>query len=158
MRTITLSFLGGLVACVPTLSVGAQSNVITDCSGTTLEIDVCVQRKLDATDHLLNDIYGIVMKELLAGTDDPNPLFNNEITSALIAAERQWVKFKDAQCAAEAALIAPGTAGPAVEGQCLIDLTKSRIGFLRRVAELVHWHSKLCRADKASCVLPADPP
>jgi uncharacterized protein YecT (DUF1311 family) len=157
MRVIAIACLLVLAAFLPAGFVSAQSNANTDCGETTLEIDACVQSKLAATDHLLNEVYDIVIREISAGTDDPNPLFNSEIRTTLIEAERQWVKFKDAQCRNEAALVAPGTAMAAVDGQCLIDLSLQRIRFLRRVAEQTHWNSKLCRAEKASCVLPADP-
>jgi len=112
-------------------------------------------------DHLLNEIYGIVIKEISAGpdTDDSQQLLiNDERKKSLIEAERQWVKFSNAQCGVEFTLVAPGTAAPGIEGQCMIDLIRERILFLRRVAEQIHWDSKLCRSDKARCVLPADPP
>lgn len=160
MRTTSVAFLFGLVACVPSLSARAQSVSPAGCQGGTLEIDACVERKLKAADRLLNETYGIVIKELTAGpdTDDPQDLLvNSEIQRTLIEAERQWVRFKDAQCAAERSLIGTGTAASAVEGQCLIDLTRERIRFLRGVAQQIHWNSKLCRAEKSSCVLPTDP-
>jgi uncharacterized protein YecT (DUF1311 family) len=161
VRIITCAFLFSLVACLPTLSVRAQSGVVTDCAGSQMEIDACLQRKWKAADHLLNEIYGIVMKELSAGPDTADSqqlLVNSEIQRTLTGAERQWVKFRDAQCAVESTLIGTGTAAPAVGGQCLLGLTQERIRFLRHVAEQIHSDSKLCQANKASCVLPADPP
>lgn len=160
MRTITYVFFFGLVACLPILSAGAPRDVITSCPGSQLEVDACLQRKWKAADHSLNEVYGIVMKELSAGpdTDDPQDLLvNSEIQRTLIGAERQWTKFRDAQCAVESALIRTGTAAPAATGQCLLRLTQERIRFLRRVAERVQWDSKLCQDNRASCVLPADP-
>lgn len=150
MRRIVL-FLG-LVACV---AVHAEINTEV-CGETTPEINACVQRKLEKADQVLNVIYGVVIKELSAGTDDPNTLFNDERKRTLISAERAWAKFKDAQCAAAFALVSPGTAAPAIEGQCMIDLIHERIQFLRRVAEQIHWDSKLCKADKVNCELPSD--
>jgi uncharacterized protein YecT (DUF1311 family) len=152
MRRIALVL--GLVACV---AVHADIDY-AGCGETTPEINDCVQKKLEKADQLLNEIYGVVIKELSAGTDDPNPLFNDERKRTLIAAERAWVKFKDAQCAVEYDLVAPGTAAPAISGQCMIDLIHERIQFLRRVAEQIHWDSKLCKADKTNCALPSDLP
>jgi uncharacterized protein YecT (DUF1311 family) len=115
---------------------------------------------LDKVDRLLNQIYGVVIKELSAGTDDPDPepLLNSERQRTLIAAERAWAKFKDAQCSAEYMLIAPGTGAPAFSGQCAIDLTRERIRFLRGVAGQVSRSSKLCRTDKTACLLPSVQP
>jgi uncharacterized protein YecT (DUF1311 family) len=161
VRIITCAFLFSLVACLPTLSVGAQRGVITDCAGSQMEIDACVQRKWKAADHLLNEIYGIVMKELSAGPDTDNPqdlLVNGEIHRTLTEAERHWVKFRDSQCVLESTLIGTGTAAPAVGAECLLGLTQERVRFLRRVAEQIQADSKLCQANKASCVLPPDPP
>jgi uncharacterized protein YecT (DUF1311 family) len=152
MRRIALVL--GLVVCVS----GHAEIEAEGCGATTPEIDACIQGKLAKANHLLNDIYGVVIKELAAGTDDPNPLFNSERKRTLILAEREWVKFQNAQCAVEAALTAPGTAVPAVTGQCMIDLIHERIRFLRRVAEQIHWDSKLCKANRASCALPPDSP
>jgi uncharacterized protein YecT (DUF1311 family) len=140
--------------------VGAQSGGIADCPGSQIEVDACVQRQGVAADHLLNQIYGIVMKELSAGPDSDNPtdlLVNGEIQRTLIESERQWVKFRDAQCALEMALTGTGTAAPAIGGQCLLSLTQERIHLLRRIAEQISVDSKLCKTNKVSCVLPADP-
>ncbi len=57
-----------------------------------MEIDACLERKWEAADHALNEIYDIVRKELSAGpmTDSPQDLLvNSEIQRALIEAERQ---------------------------------------------------------------------
>jgi uncharacterized protein YecT (DUF1311 family) len=127
---------------------------------TTFEVNACVQAQLTKIDGLLNQVYGIVIKELSAGTDDPDPepLINSERKSTLIAAERAWVKFRDAQCSAEYMLIAPGTGALALSAQCAIDLTQERIRYLRRVAGQVSLSSKLCRTNKMACSLPPLPP
>lgn len=159
MRRITYGLFFCLAALVPALAVGAPGNSMTRRAGSQPEIDACLQSRWQTADHLLNKIYGIVMKELSAGPDTGDPqdlLVNSEIQRTLIGAERQWVKFRDAQCAVESALIGTGTAAPAVTGQCLLRLTQERMRFLRGVAEQVHWDSKLCRANRASCVLPAN--
>jgi uncharacterized protein YecT (DUF1311 family) len=145
--------LFSLIACV-TL---AQTTSGANCPGmTTLEVDACVQAELDKDDRLLNQIYGVVIEELSAGTDDPDPepLLSSERRRTLIAAERAWAKFKDAQCSAEYMLIAPGTGALALSGQCAIDLTRERIRFLRGVADQVSQNSKLCRMNKTACLLP----
>jgi hypothetical protein len=64
---------------------------------------------------------------LSAGTDDPDPepLLNGERQRTLIAAERTWAKFKDAQCSAKYKLIAPGTGAAALSARCAIALLGS---------------------------------
>ena len=150
-----ISVVLGLVACV---SARAQTTFPIGCGEATVEINACVEDRRQKADNLLITIFGVVLKELSAGTDEPNPIFNSERKRTLVAAERDWTKFKDTQCAAVAALVAPGTAAPAIYDQCQIDLINERIRFLRSVAEQIHWDSKLCRANKANCVLPTDPP
>ncbi len=139
--------------------MGVQTAAGADCPGlTTLEVNACVQAELDRVDGLLNQIYGVLIKELSAGTDapDPEPLLYSERLKTIVAAEKAWAKFKDAQCAAEYDLIAPGTGAAALSGQCAIDLTKDRIRFLRGVENQVSLDSKLCRADKTACALPSN--
>jgi hypothetical protein len=63
MRVIALACFLVLAAFLPSGFVSAQSNANTDCGETTLEIDACVQSKLAATDHLLNEVYDIVIRE-----------------------------------------------------------------------------------------------
>jgi uncharacterized protein YecT (DUF1311 family) len=147
-------FILALISCA---SVHAQS-LPTGCGETTQEINACVAGRLHKAESLLNKIYDLVLKELSAGNSDPDPIFNNERKRTLVVAEGDWTKFKDAQCAVEHVLVAPGTAAPAVGGQCMINLINERIRFLRRVAEQISSDSKLCRPDKANCVLPADLP
>jgi len=149
--------LSSLVACI----ASAQTTAGADCPGTdTLEVDACVQAELDKVDRLLNQIYGIVIKELSAGSDDPDPapLINRERQRTLIAAQRAWATFKDAQCRAEYMLTAPGTGAAALSGQCAIDLTQERIRFLRSVEAQVGLNSKLCRTNKTACSLPPPQP
>lgn len=148
----TVSLLS-FVACV----THAQTTNSANCPGmTTLEVNDCVQAELEKVDHLLNQIYGVVIKELSGGTDDPDPepLLNSERLRTLVAAERAWAKFKDAQCNAEYMLIAPGTGAAALSGQCAIDLTRERIRFLRGVEGQVGRNSTLCRTNKKACWLP----
>lgn len=163
MRAIAVAFLLAPGAYMPLLSVGAQSDATADCAASRPqpEVDACVQIKFETVDQLLNKTYDIVIKELQAGpatADQVQLLVNSEIRKTLVESQRQWIKFRDAQCDVESTLVGTGTSAAAVGGQCLIDLTRERIRFLRRVAEGLHWNSRLCRANKARCALPAEAP
>jgi uncharacterized protein YecT (DUF1311 family) len=60
--------------CLCACLMGVQTAAGADCPGlTSLKVDACVQAELDRVDGLLNQIYGVLIKELSAGTDAPDP-------------------------------------------------------------------------------------
>ena len=69
----------------------AETAAGEDCPGmTTLEVNVCVQAELGKVDGLLNQIYSVVINELSAGTDepDPEPVLYSERLKTLVAAKK----------------------------------------------------------------------
>ena len=72
----------------------------------------------------------------------------------MVVAERAWVKFRDAQCAAEGTMVIPGTGVAKVEGKCLLTLTQERIQFLEGLMRELRYTSKFCEKDLSSCKLP----
>jgi uncharacterized protein YecT (DUF1311 family) len=82
---------------------------------------------LDAAEKRLNAVYSLVIKLLDAGAVDPVRSFFPDKKKQVVIAERAWVKFRDAQCAAEGTLVIPGTGVAKIEGRCLATLTQERI-------------------------------
>ena len=144
-----------LIAFVACAAAHAQTTTATGCEGTTIELNACLNDFFTKTDQALGKIYALVVKELSAGsTDDTDTLENDEQERTLVAAERAWAKYKDAQCTAESARFGRGTGAPAAYAQCEINFTTERIRYLRDYAERIGWASKLCKANKADCALP----
>ena len=80
----------------------------------------CAWRRYQAADAELNRVYRVV---LAADT--------GAVAAALRAAQRAWVRFRDAQCAYVAARYDGGSMQPMQQGACLEEVTRARIGQLR---------------------------
>jgi uncharacterized protein YecT (DUF1311 family) len=128
-------------------------------SSVTIEIVECLNTELSKADDSLNQVYGLILRELSAGSiyQNESPFFA-DWKRDLIKAERAWVAFKDLQCLVEGELLAPGTGVPVQTASCLVDLTNQRIRFLGEYAGTVSNYSKLCRSDQAKCALPNQHP
>jgi uncharacterized protein YecT (DUF1311 family) len=73
-------------------------------------------------DAQLNSLYAQI-EARLAGDD----------RERLAAAERSWLGYRDANCAAETGLYSGGSIAPQIESACLAKLTEERTAELRRI-------------------------
>ncbi|WP_210115119.1 lysozyme inhibitor LprI family protein [Roseovarius aestuariivivens] len=92
-----------------------------DCDGTTAEMIDCGARSLDLADGELNAVYKRVMHEAQAGG------YAEEVR----AAQRLWIPYRDAACAAEAAPYDGGSSQPLIRISCLTRMTEARTEELR---------------------------
>lgn len=83
----------------------------------TLEMNACARQQLDAADAALNAAYRSLMAALPAenepGVSGAPPRI------ALRNAQRLWIKFRDADCAARAQLYAGGTIVTIIHLSCM---------------------------------------
>lgn len=112
------AFLAVLAAPLPAV---AQA----DCSAATqqVEMNACAATAYSQADDALNAVY----KQAAAaakGQGDDGP-------ALLLAAQRAWIAYRDAACAAEVAPYAGGSIQPLVQAQCLERLTRARSEDLR---------------------------
>jgi len=147
-----------MIAACPTTTRSDPSFGEAPCgqnSSTTIEIVECLNTELSKANDTLNGVYGLILRELTAGSIYPNesPFFA-DWKRDLIKTERAWVAFKDLQCLVAGELLEPGTGVPIETAGCLVDLTNQRIHFLDEYAGTVSHYSKLCRSDEAKCALP----
>ncbi|WP_206614734.1 lysozyme inhibitor LprI family protein [Paenirhodobacter populi] len=107
-----------LVAPLPAL---AQA----DCSNATqqVEMNACAAAAYTQADEALNAIYKQAVAAAKGQGDDGPKL--------LLAAQRAWIAYRDAACAAEVAPYAGGSIQPLVQAQCLERLTRARSEDLR---------------------------
>ena len=112
----------------------------------------CLDDLLGAANERLNAIYGLIMQMLDAGAEDPEAFFYDK-KKALVAAERAWIKFRDAQCGAEAEMLNQASASGTVEvrGDCLMKMTQDRITYLEQVASDIKSDSLLCKRTASVC-------
>ena len=113
----------------------------------------CLDRTLREEDRHLNAIYASIIRMLDAGAVDPASAFFYNKKKDLVAAERAWLKYRDAQCGAEATMIGQSSASGkiTVAFDCLSKMAKERIVYLNRVASSLRFESRLCRANTAAC-------
>ncbi|MBE9639468.1 DUF1311 domain-containing protein [Salipiger pacificus] len=87
---------------------------------TTLEMRDCAGQEYGAADAELNAVYAQVKSTASA-----------EVMAQVRAAQRAWIPFRDAACAAEAAPYAGGSIQPQIQISCLTRLTRRRSEDLR---------------------------
>ena len=113
-------------AVAAALMAGAFPAWAADCpDNTQTGMNICAGAAYRAADTNLNTVYGEVLARLKA--DDA------AISSALVAAQRSWIVFRDAQCRFMSSAVAGGSARPMVELQCLAAETEMRRAALARL-------------------------
>jgi uncharacterized protein YecT (DUF1311 family) len=92
------------------------------CGGpkSNAEMAACFVSASKLADKHLNEIYGRVLKVLPENEQED-----------LRAAQRLWLKFRDANCSAERKLYAGGSAAPTVYAACLEADTRQRTADLK---------------------------
>ena len=127
----TLAGAAAMLACCP---AGAQSP--TDFSAIDAKLAACSARNpsnpgvsnctaianRDA-DRRLNAIYTAALHTL----NQPGPTYNAEIPKRLIAAERTWIAFRDAECNYKSTIALGGSGEGYAYVACLYALTKARV-------------------------------
>ncbi|MFL6726148.1 MAG: lysozyme inhibitor LprI family protein [Sphingomicrobium sp.] len=90
------------------------------CSGkasSQMEMNMCAEQELERADKALNAAW---VKARASAKDDPRT------TKLLLASQRAWLKYRDAECALVADLDRGGSIAPQSQRECAVDLTKER--------------------------------
>lgn len=102
------------VGCI--VSSGAASAA---CPGKTqMEMNACAGIAYEQADKLLNQVYRKLDR-----------------TAELVAAQRAWIVFRDAECTYQASIYEGGSMQPMAYAGCLQSLTEDRIKQLEQAAE-----------------------
>jgi uncharacterized protein YecT (DUF1311 family) len=83
-----------------------------------------------AADRRLNDVYDGLVRTLKHPADPIAVRDDQEILKRLIAAERAWIVFKDAQCSYQSTIALGGTGESTESIACEYAQTKSRVAAL----------------------------
>ncbi|MGO9484556.1 MAG: lysozyme inhibitor LprI family protein [Rhodomicrobium sp.] len=102
-----------------------------------MTMNECADLAFKKTDSQLNAVYQTIERRLKSGAQ-PQKL--------LIAAERAWIAFRDAECAFTASAVAGGSMQPMIYSGCLDQMTKKRIDDLKGFLQ--------CEEGDLSCPLP----
>lgn len=119
----------------------APAAAVENCShaATQTDINICTDRAAKAADAELNKLYRQVQSRL---KDSPGG------HKSLVAAQRAWIAFRDAECRFAASGVGGGSAMPMVMSNCLEQMTR------RRAADLKAWLN--CPEGDLGCPLPPD--
>ena len=142
---------GGMLAffarCAPALAAAVVAPWLmvpsvahaADCANaaTQMAMNACAAGDPRAADARLNATFNEVAGRL-RGQDDAG--------HRLVAAERAWVRFRDAECAFDTNQVSGGSIAPMVLAECQTTMTKAREQRLRAYLD--------CREGDLACPLP----
>ncbi len=116
-----------VIFCLLATSVLADNS--TDCFDlmTQQEVNACTIADARIADSELNEIYQIAINQWLGGRDTPRG-------QALLTAQRAWLIYRDAHCAAARLEFEGGSAQPQVFASCMAGITRARTEAIRRYA------------------------
>ena len=121
-RTIVLAAGVMLAAASP---LAAQQGKECDDARTQTDMNLCATDHYQAADAEMNRAYA----RLRAAIDA-------EERAALLAAQRAWLRFRDAHCAFEASGFRGGSMERMIHSNCMADTTRERTKQLKHALEL----------------------
>ena len=119
-------------------AAAAQPRV--DCNNvmTTAEMLYCANRDQRIADAALNKAYQAANAVMVSMDVDRNKTYDKRVGyhDALLASQRAWLKFRDAQCVTEGYSARGGSMEPLMASSCIEELTKSRTKQLQDLVKL----------------------
>lgn len=100
----------------------ATADAVCGEANTQMEINKCFATAYERADKELNELYSNIMKKQDSADRDH-----------LEAAQRAWIKYRDANCEAAVALYLGGSIQPSVRAECLRRNTRARADELRQI-------------------------
>ncbi len=130
-----------LILIAAMMLAGLPAAKAANCDNATDQatMNACADKALKAADAELNAVYKKITHRL---ADEP------DTGKQLVAAQRAWIAFRDAQCTFASSAVSGGSAYPMVHAMCLDDLTRSRVADLKALLD--------CEEGDMSCPVPAE--
>ena len=107
------------ILLLPILFLPGSTRAQCEDKQTTMEMVNCMDGEVKKADAELNRVYQAALKK-----------HRPENVEKLRKAQRAWIVFRDAQCAAEGSIYEGGTIQPIVEAHCRLKLTQERTKYL----------------------------
>lgn len=109
-----------MLAAATALAMPALAHAQDDCADADSQaaMNACFNASLERSDKQLNKLY----KQLEARLSD-----DAQTKKLLVQAQREWVKYRDAECSFQTAGAAGGSVVPALVAMCMDNLTQSRV-------------------------------
>lgn len=117
----------------------AHADDCMDKATAQVEMDACAVKAFKASDAELNKLYRQI-EHRLSDSDAAR--------KQLVAAQRAWVAFRDAECAFASSAVEGGSVYPMISTMCLDDLTRKRIADFN---QYLH-----CQEGDLSCPVPGN--
>ena len=129
-----------IAACVALVCVPAWAQSPADFSAVDAKLKACLARHGDtpgvdncygvaktAADRRLNDVYAGLVNTLKHPGDPIEMRDDPEIMRRLVAAERAWIVFRDAECSYHSSYMLHGTGEDGADTACVYAQTKTRV-------------------------------
>ena len=116
--------------------VAAPPEVDCENPSTQLDMNLCAAREYEAADTVLNEVWVAASDKAKANdalADDPKG--EESSFDKLLAAQRAWITYRNAHCAAEADRYRGGSIVPLIHATCMTALTEARTMQLREYTE-----------------------
>ena len=126
-----------LLALTPLLFATAAYAADCDNAADQATMNECAAQQHKTADKELNALYQQITNRLKS-TPDSKKL--------LVAAQRSWVAFRDAECTFSSAGVEGGSAYPLIYSNCVTELTKARVQTFRNYLK--------CQEGDLSCPVP----
>ena len=129
--------IAALVISAASASVAfAQSEPEVDCDSpmTQADMNFCAASDYETADEELNTEYQSVRK-VLAERESSADEDGEGAVKALLAAQRAWIAYRDANCEAVGFQARGGTMEPLLVSSCLADMSRKRTEELRSLSE-----------------------
>jgi uncharacterized protein YecT (DUF1311 family) len=108
-------------------AIAAQTPNACKTSMEQATINQCARREYESADAQMNRAWRVLVRETRKFDREIRRNGDSRATySALLTAQRNWVKFRDSQCEAEANQYLGGSMAPGVEYTCLARVTQAR--------------------------------
>ena len=133
LALFTLSLVGLAIS-----SAALAQDACNSPRATQYDLNGCADASLKRSDAEMNTLYRRIRLRL---KDDPDTL------KQLVAAQRAWLAFRDAECAFASSAESGGSIYPMVYSNCLDGLTHKRIGDLKGYLK--------CEEGEMDCPVPA---
>jgi uncharacterized protein YecT (DUF1311 family) len=137
MRAAILAVLILLLPCAAKADIIAAC--YTDCEAETEsnpEFKACLSRAANKADRLLNQSYKTLQEAIGKAAKEMNQNPEPQLES-LTSAQKQWIAYRDANCAFEDSLAFGGTATGGNYSGCLCALSYERINDFDRIRQQV---------------------
>lgn len=109
-------------------AIDARLKVCMDKDSSNLGMKTCTGDAYDAADKILNKVYNSAAANLKKVSKDTDVVQNNnETLKRLIASERAWIAYRDADCDLQGTEMLGGSGENLVIVSCQLSMTEQRV-------------------------------